>query len=133
MNAFEVSVVTPSGTIVSDQYEMVVAQTEDGEIGILANHMPLVTPLAIGGARLTKGDKTEWLAVSGGFLEVSGNHVTILAEAAEKADSIDEARAEKARKRAEARIATKADDLDLDRAQISLKRAIARINAAGHR
>lgn len=125
------SVVTPSGTVLEEDYEMIVCMTEDGELGILPNHIPLVAPLAIGVARLKKNDETYKVAVSGGFMEVRPDKVTILAQTAEKASDIDVARAKEAKERAERRLQAKQDDTDFRRAELALKRAMNRLDVGG--
>ncbi|MCF3942728.1 F0F1 ATP synthase subunit epsilon [Oceanobacillus alkalisoli] len=131
MKTLNVSVVTPSGTVLEEDYEMIVCMTEDGELGILPNHIPLVAPLAIGVARLKKNDETYKVAVSGGFMEVRPDKVTILAQTAEKASDIDVARAKEAKERAERRLQAKQDDTDFRRAELALKRAMNRLDVGG--
>ena len=125
------SVVTPSGPVLEEDFEMVVCKTETGELGILPRHIPLVAPLAIGDVRLKKDNQTSHLAVSGGFMEVRPDKVTILAETAEKASDIDKARAIQAKERAERRLQAKQDDIDFQRAELALKRAINRLSVGG--
>lgn len=127
MKTFNVSIVTPNGKVVDDQFEMVAAKTEVGEIGIMAGHIPMVAPLVIGEVRLKNGNSTESVAISGGFLEVGPQKATILAQTAETAETIDLARAEAAKSRAEERLNSKPADLDAKRAEVALKRAINRI------
>ncbi len=133
MNEFDVSIVTPDGSVVTEKFEMVSARTAAGDIGVMAGHIPLVAPLTIGAVRLKKANKTEWLAVSGGFLEVRHDQVTILAQSAERAETIDLARAQEAKKRAEHRLSTKVESMDDARADLALQRAINRMNVASHR
>src|SRR5690625_6076635 len=104
MGALKVSVVTPDGPVLEEEYEMVSCKAEDGELGILPGHIPLVAPLDIGAVRLKNGDEQELIAVNGGFLEVRPDKVTILAQSAEKPSEIDLERAERARERAEKRL-----------------------------
>lgn len=127
MKTIHVSVVTPDGPVYEADVEMVSTKAQSGELGILPGHIPLVAPLQIGAVRLKKGSSTELVAVSGGFLEVRPDKVTILAQAAEKAEEIDVERATEARQRAEQRLQGKQDDVDFKRAELSLKRAINRI------
>lgn len=122
------SVVTPSGPILEEDYEMVICKTETGELGILPQHIPLVAPLTIGGVRLKKANDTDYIAVSGGFMEVGPDKVTILAQTAEKASDIDTSRAIQAKERAERRLETKQDDVDFQRAELALKRALNRLS-----
>ncbi|WP_405103870.1 F0F1 ATP synthase subunit epsilon [Oceanobacillus sp. FSL H7-0719] len=128
MKTLTVSVVTPSGPVLEEDYEMIVCKTETGELGILPGHIPLVAPLTIGAVRLKKNNDTYQLAVSGGFMEVRPDKVTILAQSAEKASEIDVARANEAKARAERRLQAKQDDTDFQRAELALKRALNRIN-----
>ena len=127
MKTINVSVVTPDGPVYEADVEMVSTRAQSGELGILAGHIPLVAPLQIGAVRLKKGSSTELVAVSGGFLEVRPDKVTILAQAAEKAEEIDVERAKESKQRAEQRLQGKQDDVDFIRAELSLKRAINRI------
>lgn len=125
------SVVTPSGTVLEDDYEMVICKTKDGELGVLPGHIPLVAPLDIGITRLKINDETYKVAVNGGFMEVRPDKVTILAQSAEKASDIDVARAMEAKKRAERRLQQKQENIDFQRAEMALKRAMNRLTAAG--
>lgn len=121
------SVVTPSGPVLEEDYEMIVVKTENGELGVLPGHIPLVAPLDIGAIRLKKNNETHKVAVTGGFMEVRPDKVTILAPAAELASDIDVARANEAKARAERRLEQKQDDTDFQRAELALKRALNRI------
>ncbi|MDT2044880.1 F0F1 ATP synthase subunit epsilon [Priestia aryabhattai] len=128
MKTIHVSVVTPDGPVYDSEVEMVSARAQSGELGILHGHIPMVAPLQIGAVRLKKGSSSdEVVAVSGGFLEVRPDKVTILAQAAETSDMIDVSRAEEAKKRAETRLQSKQDDVDHKRAELALKRALNRI------
>ncbi|MCM3617975.1 F0F1 ATP synthase subunit epsilon [Sutcliffiella horikoshii] len=130
MKTLKVSVVTPDGPVYESDVEMVVARAQSGELGVLPGHIPMVAPLQIGGVRMKKADKTEQVAVNGGFLEVRPDKVTILAQTAEAAEEIDLTRAEEAKRRAEQRLQSKQDDIDQLRAELALQRAINRINVA---
>ncbi len=128
MKTVEVNVVTPDGPIYNGEAEMVSTKAKSGELGILPNHIPMVAPLQIGAVRIKKDGKTEFVAVSGGFLEVRPDKITILAQAAELAETIDLARANAAKLRAERRLQDKQDNVDHKRAELALKRAINRIS-----
>lgn len=130
MKTIKVSVVTPDGPVYEADVEMVSTKAKSGELGILSGHIPLVAPLEISAVRLKRGGKTEYIAVSGGFLEVRPDKVTILAQAAERAEDIDVDRAKAAKERAERRLQSKQDDIDFKRAELALKRAINRLNVA---
>lgn len=123
MKTIKVSVVTPDGPVYEADVEMVSTKAKSGELGILPGHIPLVAPLEIGAVRLKKDGKTEFIAVSGGFLEVRPDKVTVLAQAAERAEDIDVARAKAAKERAERRLQAKQDDIDFKRAELALRRA----------
>lgn len=131
LKTLTVSVVTPDGPVLEEDYEMVVAKSKTGELGILPDHIPLVTPLEISAIRLKRDNQTSRIAVSGGLLEVNSNKVTILAQSAEKAQDIDVQRAMEAKKRAERRLQAKDEDIDRKRAELALNRAINRIDIAG--
>lgn len=128
MKTVEVNVVTPNGPVYNGEVEMVSTKAQSGELGILPGHIAMVAPLQIGAVRLKKGGKTEYVAVSGGFLEVRPDKVTVLAQTAELAEHIDLARAIAARDRAERRVQDKKDAIDAKRAELALKRAINRIS-----
>ncbi|MEK3888501.1 F0F1 ATP synthase subunit epsilon [Bacillus sp. FSL K6-3431] len=132
MNTLRVSIVTPDGPVFDSDVEMLSTKAESGEIGILPGHIPMVAPLQIGAVRITKDNSTEYVAVSGGLLEVRPDQVTILAQTAERAESINIDRAEDARKRAESHLQGKAEDSDFKRAELALKRAINRIDVYEH-
>jgi F-type H+-transporting ATPase subunit epsilon len=131
----QLEVVTPDRLVVSETVDIVMAMGALGEFGILANHVPFLTPLQAGELRYRKDNQLEYLAVTGGFAEVSNNKVTILAEAAEKAREIDIDRAKRAKERAEKRLAqAKTEAIDYIRAESALRRALLRIRVAekGH-
>ena len=130
MKTIKVNVVTPDGPVYDAEVEMVSTKAKSGELGILAGHIPLVAPLDIGAVRLKNGNETEYVAVSGGFLEVRPDVVTILAQSAEKADTIDLARAQAAKARAEQRLVERQESIDAQRAELALKRAVNRIRVA---
>ncbi len=131
MKTIKVNVVTPDGPVVDAEVEMVSTKAKSGELGILAGHIPLVAPLDIAAVRLKNGNETEYVAVSGGFLEVRPDVVTILAQSAEKAETIDLARAQAAQARAEQRLAERQESVDAQRAELALKRAMNRIRVSG--
>ncbi|MFC7365762.1 MULTISPECIES: F0F1 ATP synthase subunit epsilon [Bhargavaea] len=130
MSTIKVNIVTPDGPVYDSDANMVIAVTTTGELGILPGHIPMVAPLEIGAVRLNKDSSTERVAVSGGFLEVRPDQVTILAQSAELAEDIDTARAIEAKKRAEARLQQKQGDLDAKRAELALSRAMNRLDVA---
>jgi F-type H+-transporting ATPase subunit epsilon len=104
-------IVTPEARVYSDTVDTVVIPTTTGEVGILPGHIPLITEIEDGELRVTKGGQTIWLAVSGGFAEVEGDRVHVLAENAITEEKIDEHAVEAAMKRAEEQLRA-AKDLD---------------------
>ncbi|WP_017382137.1 F0F1 ATP synthase subunit epsilon [Paenisporosarcina sp. TG-14] len=129
MKTIKVNIVTPDGPVYDSEVNMIIANTVTGEIGVLPGHIPMVAPLEMGAIRLKKDGQTEIVAVSGGFLEIRPDQVSILAQAAEVSQDIDLIRAKEAVKRAEERLnLTKKDDVDFKRAELALKRAMNRIN-----
>jgi F-type H+-transporting ATPase subunit epsilon len=127
---------TPARLLVSIEVEEVVAPGTEGYFGVLPGHAALLTTLGSGEVSYRMGREEGWVAVSGGFAEVTGERVIILAESAELPEEIDRARAERARQRAEQRLAGKspgasAEDIDYARAAAALARALARLQVAG--
>jgi len=127
-------VVTPQEAIVSEEVEIVVAPGSEGEFGALKGHTTFLTSLKLGTLRYKDANgKERLLFINGGFAEVLPNKVTILAESAERRKNIDVTRAQKAKARAEERLAAKTADLDFSRAEAALRRAIDRIRIADTR
>jgi F-type H+-transporting ATPase subunit epsilon len=128
---FKLLVVTPERTAIDEVVTSVVIPALDGYIGILAHHAPLMTVMRIGTLEyVTKDGVREVAAVTNGFVEVSDNKVTVLADAAEKQDQINVARAEQAFKRAEKRLAEGRAEFDLERAREAFERAKNRLEIA---
>jgi len=127
--SISVDIVTPERRVLQTQADSVVVPAADGELGILANHTPLVAELKSGQIRMRAGEKTEFFAVSGGFVEVQNNHVVVMAETAEMAHEIDVERARQAAERAKAALRAPVGTVDLAQAQASLLRALARLRA----
>ncbi|MDM7202956.1 MAG: F0F1 ATP synthase subunit epsilon [Thermodesulfobacteriaceae bacterium] len=126
-------VITPEKVVVTEEVDIVTAPGVEGEFGVLANHAPMVAAIKIGPLRYRVGEKEEWVAVSGGFCEISQNKITFLVEAAERAYEIDVERALRAKERAEKRIQeyqAKLAEIDYARARASLQRALTRLLVA---
>ena len=125
-------VVTAERTVFEDNVDMVVAPGIEGQLGILPHHAPLMTSLTFGELVLHReGREDEYIAIGGGFMEVGPEHVTILADSAERAGEIDEARAEAARERAAETMAQKhREDVDFARAEAALRRSMLRLKVA---
>ncbi|MGO1528038.1 F0F1 ATP synthase subunit epsilon [Senegalia sp. (in: firmicutes)] len=125
---FDLEIVTPDRKFFEDQVEMVVVRGLEGDIGILKNHTPYVTPLAIGRVKIKQNGKYKLATVAEGYLDVTKTKTTIVTDAAEWPEEIDLNRAELAKKRAEEKLKRKEKDIDTSRAEIALKKAINRIN-----
>jgi F-type H+-transporting ATPase subunit epsilon len=124
-------IVTPERKVYEQEVNMIIARGVEGELGILPNHIPLVTPLKIAPLEAKKAGGNDTIAVSGGFMEVRKNKVVILAESAELPGEIDLERAKAAKDRAQQRLQARRDDIDYRRAEMALQRAMTRINVAG--
>ena len=131
MSSIKLDIVTAERLVYSGDVDMVIAPGVEGQLGILPHHAPLMTMLQAGELVARKGGQDEIMAISGGFLEVRPDRVIVLADAAERAEEIDMARAEAARKRAEESLRDrKAIGLDEATAEAALRRAIARLSVA---
>lgn len=116
----------------ADDVEVVVAPGVEGEMGILPRHAPLITALQEGVMRVRRqSGQEELLAIHGGFMEVLPDQITVLADAAERAEEIDVARAEEARQRAEELMKQRREDkMDYVRAEAALRRSLIRLKVA---
>ena len=130
MATLQFEIVTAEGLLYSDEVDGIVAPGIDGELGVLPNHASLLTVLKPGELRILKGNEETDVVVTGGFLEVLDNKVTGLADAAERSEEIDIARAEEAIARAQERVASRTSDMDLARALASIRRGEARLQVA---
>ena len=126
-------IVTAERVLFQGDVDAVVAPGIDGELGVLPKHAALMTALQPGELRYRNAEGEQQFAVTGGFMEVRGDHVSVLADAAERADEIDAARAEEAVARARQRIVEHGQDLDIERALSSLRRAQVRLNITRRR
>ena len=129
----KVDIVTAERLVFSEDADIVMVPGVDGELGILPHHAPIMTMIKPGEVLVRKGAEEYSLAASGGFLEVKPDHITILADAAERADEIDIARAEAAKKRAEENLTNRTAETDNANAEASLRRALARLKVAEKR
>ncbi|HTV61307.1 MAG TPA: F0F1 ATP synthase subunit epsilon [Verrucomicrobiae bacterium] len=119
----KLEIVTPEAKIFSDDVDMVTLTGSDGEMGILPQHMPLMTQLVAGEIIARKNNENIFLAVGDGFVQVTGERVSILTDMAIAADDIDEARTEEARRKAEARLSQKISDEEAAQVQAALAHA----------
>jgi F-type H+-transporting ATPase subunit epsilon len=127
MATIAVDIMTPERLVMQTEAESIVIPAAEGELGILPHHAPLLAELQPGEIRLRRGGNVELFAVSGGFIEVVNNHVSIFAETAEMAHEIDAERARQAAERAKAEIKAARTDIDLAQAEAALRRAMARL------
>jgi F-type H+-transporting ATPase subunit epsilon len=123
-------IVTAERVVYSEDVDVVVAPGLQGQLAILPHHAPLMTMLQPGELMVRKGAEEQSMFVSGGFLEVRGDKVVVLADAAERADEIDTARAEAAKRRAEEGIAQYPAPVDHARTQAALLRSLMRLKVA---
>ncbi|OGP77840.1 MAG: ATP synthase F1 subunit epsilon [Deltaproteobacteria bacterium RBG_16_49_23] len=129
---FFLDVVTLKKVVFSEPIESVIAPGTVGHFGILAGHTPFVSSLQTGITKITKANGEKFnLSTSGGFLMTDGKKVILLAESAERPEEIDVNRAQRAKERAEKRLAEKNPDTDIDRARTALLRAINRLKLSG--
>jgi F-type H+-transporting ATPase subunit epsilon len=112
---------------------MVTLPGAEGEMGVYPNHVPLMTQLVPGEIVVRKDGQDFYLAVGDGFAEITGERVAILTDMALRVEQIDEAKAEEARRRAEARLAEHLDDADAAAVQASLANSLAQINVKRRR
>ena len=127
MATIKLEIVTPEAKTFSDDVDMVTLTGTEGEMGILPQHMPLMTQLVAGEITARKGTENIFLAVGDGFVQVTGDRVAILTDMAIKAADIDEAKAEEARQRAEARLAEKIPGEDAAMVNAALVNSLAQL------
>lgn len=130
MSKLKLEIVTAEHQTFSGDVNAVIAPGIEGQLGILPNHAPLMTMLQSGELIVKKNGEELSLVISGGFLEVRPDKVIILADACERCEEIDIARAEAAKKRAEERLKSHTPEIDHARAEAALRRAFVRIKVA---
>jgi F-type H+-transporting ATPase subunit epsilon len=123
----KLEIVTPDAKVFSEDVEMVTLPGVEGEMGIYPNHVPLMTQITPGEIIARKGGRDYFLAIGEGFVEVTGDHVSILADMAIRAENIDEAKAEEARRRAESRLAERLNDEEAATVHASLSQSLAQL------
>ncbi len=127
---FRLEIVTAERVVLSEEVDQVNVPGAAGRMGVLARHEPLLTSLVPGELSIIKNGERIPFAVSGGFMEVLPDRVTILADTAERADEIDEARAEAARRRAEELLRERRNEQEMLIAESQLRRAMVRLAVA---
>jgi F-type H+-transporting ATPase subunit epsilon len=132
-NTLKLEIVTPDMKTYSDDVDMVTLPGADGEMGIYPNHVPLMTQLVSGEIIVRKGGQDFFLAVGEGFVEITGDRVAVLTDMAIRAEAIDEAKAEEARRRAEARLAEKIDDEEMATVSAALAHSVTQLNVKRRR
>ena len=123
-------IITPQKVVYKNEVEEVIAPTVNGEIAILPNHIGLLTQITPGELIVKKGNKDQSIAITGGFLEVNNNHISILADFAVKSEDINVARAEEAKKRAEALMKEKTTEKDFRIAEAQMLKALLELKIA---
>ena len=133
MATLRLEIVTAEKTVFSDDVTAVVAWGVEGQLGILPHHAPLMTMLRPGDLMIRKGNEEQYLAISGGFLEVRPDKVIILADACERVEEIDIERAEAAKRRAEEILKTRPPEVDTAAAEAALRRSLTRLKVVEKR
>jgi len=129
-SSIELQIVTPDRLIVREPVDEVEIPGSQGYFGVLPGHTPMLASLAVGEMWYRKGTERTYLSLAFGFAEVLPDRVTILAQIAERAEDIDPARAEEAKKRAETRL-LQPKDVDYERARAALQKALTRLQVSG--
>lgn len=133
MATTRLDVVTAEREVFSDDVDEVIVPGVEGQLGILPHHAPLMTTLLPGELLIKKGGEEFYLAISGGFIEVRPDRIIVLADAAERVEEIDIARAEEAKRRAEEKLAEPIPGVDMARAEAALRRSLARLRVVERR
>ncbi len=126
---FKLKVITPNATVLDTDVEQIIARSIDGEVGILPEHMPLITPLSIAPFQYWEAGERKVAAVLGGMMEVSKECVTVISDHAALAEKIDTVVAEKEKELAQAKLAQKKDKLDVQQAELELTRLLVMLEA----
>lgn len=124
----KLEIVTPDGTVYSEDVDMVTLPGVEGQMGIYPRHVPLMSQMVPGEIIVRKDGRDYFLAVGEGLIEVTGQHVALLTDMAIASDHIDEAKVEEARRRAEARLQEKLSDEEVASTNASLARSLAQLH-----
>jgi len=124
----KLEIVTPEDKIYSDDVNMVTLPGKEGQMGIFPNHVPLMTQVAAGEILAQKGSEQQYLAVGDGFVQITPDKISVLTDMAVTEDNIDEAKAEEAKKQAEARLQEKLSDEELATVKAALAHSIAQLS-----
>ena len=123
-------IVTPDRALVTEQVDEVQLPGSQGYFGVLPGHTPLLATLQVGELWYRVGQEKHYLAIAFGFVEVRPDRVTVLAQVAERAQDIDVARAQEAKRRAEERVARPEKEMDFERARIAMMKSLVRLQVA---
>ena len=129
----KLEIVTPEAKTYSEDVEMVTLPGVEGDMGILPHHVPLMTQIVPGEIIVHKDGRDYFLAVGEGFVEITGERVSVMTDMAIRAENIDEAKAEEARRRAEARLAEKIDDEEAALVSAALAHSLAQLKVKRRR
>lgn len=127
-DTMKLEIVTPEDKIYSDDVNMVTLPGKEGQMGIFPNHVPLMTQVAAGEILAQKGSEQQYLAVGEGFVQITPDKISVLTDMAVAEDNIDEAKAEEAKKQAEARLQEKLSDEELATVKAALAHSIAQLS-----
>ena len=133
MSTLKLEIITPQAIVFADEVDMVTLPAVEGEIGVLPQHVPLITQLVPGQIVAVRNGRETFLAVGEGLVEITGTAVAIATDMAIPADHIDEARVEEARQRAEARLREKISDEEIASVNASLVRSLAQLQVRKRR
>ncbi len=128
MATLKLEIVTPEAKTLTEDVDMVTIPAAEGEMGIYPMHVPVLTQIVAGEIAVRKGNNEYFLAVGDGFAEITGERVAILTDMAIKSQEIDEAKAEEARKRAEARLQEQLTDEELATVSAALAHSLAQLH-----
>ena len=126
--ALKLEIVTPDGTVYSEEVEMVTLPGVEGQMGVYPRHVPLMTQMVPGEIIVRKDGREYFLAVGEGLIEITADHVSLLTDMAVAAEHIDEAKVEEARRRAEARLQEKLSDEEVASTNASMARSLAQLH-----
>ena len=133
MATLKLEIITAEREIFADDIDILVAPGIEGELGILPHHAPLMTMIQPGELLVRKNGEETYMVVTGGFLEVRPDKVIVLADACERAEEIDVARAEEAKRRAEEKLKTRPPDVEAASIEAALRRSLTRLKVAERR
>src|SRR6266404_7556222 len=126
-NTLKLEIVTPEAKTYSEDVDMVTLPAVEGEMGIFPQHVPIMTQIVPGEVVVRKDGRDYFLAVGEGFVEITGERVAIMTDMAIRAENVDEAKAEEARRRAEARLSEKLDDAEAAMVSAALAHSLAQL------